>query len=572
MALPAARSDLLLDTFAARRAQLPLRVVIALSLVLVFGQIAGWAFSAGWLAVYLGLQGLEVFLQGKGRVTRPLALGLMIVNSLVFGGFALVGPVVQGGWGAANGTCLLAGGLLNAALNSQKSRPLFFAAVGPYAFYLLAVMPGLGLLFGSGPLNAFCAVMAGLMVVVISISIWRTAARALDAEADARARAEAADAAKSAFVAMVSHELRTPISAILAGAAKSDGSPRDSATPGDLGLIRDSALMMRTLLNDLLDLAKLEAGRMGVEEMAFDLRRLVLDTTRFWRPEARRRGLRFRIEGARSLPRWVSGDPTRIKQVLNNLFSNALKFTETGGVTLRLTAAEADGAWRLGLAVADTGPGMTAEQTARLFTAFEQLGDATSRTHGGTGLGLKISRELARLMGGDLTVESQAGVGSTFHLSIPAAPAEAPVESEAPSSAAAFDGQKLRALIVDDHDVNRRAFSLMLEGAFEVAVAVDGAEALEMLEREPFDVVLLDINMPGLDGHETARRLRATEGPNRHVAVIALSGSVAADETGRCLASGMNAFVMKPVQASELFAALAAVLEGESEDVAEAAA
>jgi CheY-like chemotaxis protein/anti-sigma regulatory factor (Ser/Thr protein kinase) len=304
---------------------------------------------------------------------------------------------------------------------------------------------------------------------------------------------------------------------------------------------------------------------MGAEAVDFDLRRLTLETVRFWAPEARRKALAFRLEGSKRLPAWVNSDPTRLRQILNNLLSNALKFTDTGSITLSV-AVHGE---RLALTVSDTGPGMGPDQLGRLFTAYGQASDSIARTHGGTGLGLQISRELARLMGGDITVASAPGEGAAFTIDLPLRRAE-PVVVLAEASGAS---EGLRVLIADDHEINRRAFSLILEPVCAVvALAEDGRQALDILAHEPFDLVLMDLNMPRLNGMQATRALRALPGPNQIVPVIALSASVSPTEQQACLAAGMNAFVMKPVEAQELFRAIEAVLTTAAVELVEAVA
>lgn len=316
--------------------------------------------------------------------------------------------------------------------------------------------------------------------------------------------------------------------------------------------------MMRGLLDDLLDLSKIEVGRMEVESGAFDLRALISDAVRMWRPEARAKGLRLRVEGARSLPEWVEGDPTRIRQVLNNLISNALKFTVEGSITLRLSADRAAGdGWALQVAVADTGPGMTPDQVDRLFTPFDQLDAGTARKHGGSGLGLAISRELARLMGGDLTASSAPREGAIFTLALTLPAAEAPAAARAP------DAVEARVLVVDDHAVNRQAIALVLAPLGIVPeTAASAEEGLERLAHEVFDIVLMDVYMPDMDGREATRRLRAEAGPNQTVPVIAITASATERDWEACSAAGMTGHVAKPIDPAQLYAALDAALSG----------
>lgn len=554
------------DVLLARRGQLRLRLGMMAVIAVCCTPTVGWPVSLAWTVAYLGLQ---VFETACMRLTRSalLILAILHLNSWVFGAFALTGPIFTGPWGLAGGVGLLAGALINTALSNQRSTLGFAAAAIPFAIYL-AALPIMGVRMGGNADQLVVLVLASGLLVAATVMFWRSSSRALAAERAARARAEEADAAKSAFVAMVSHELRTPISAIMAGAEALDAEQAPKAQLANKQLIVDAARMMRFLLNDLLDHSKLEAGRMGIEEIAFDLRRLVRDTVRFWRPEAHARGLKLRLEGARHLPRWIASDPTRIRQVLNNLFSNALKFTDEGFVTLGIQVRPADKGLALTLTVSDTGAGMSHAQAEGLFRPFAQADATIARTHGGTGLGLTISRELARLMDGDLSVASVAGEGSAFAFSITALPAEAPADAE--SAPQPDERLGLRILVADDHEVNRRAFNLLLTPIAERVVAVaDGLEAVEAAATEAFDLVLLDLNMPRMNGLEAAARLRANHGPD--LAIVALTASVNPADVAACLAAGMDAFVAKPVETDELYRVIGEVLDAKSQPAVAAA-
>jgi CheY-like chemotaxis protein len=355
---------------------------------------------------------------------------------------------------------------------------------------------------------------------------------------------------------MISHELRTPISAILAGAARLHGEVPEPSSKMHAQLIADAGGLMRTLLNDLLDFSRLEAGRMSVEKSPFNLRQSLSDTLRLWRPELARKGLKFRVTGASTVPQWVTGDAMRLKQVLNNLLSNAAKFTGRGGVAVTLRTEHVGDQARLIIDVVDTGPGIPEAAIARLFTPFDQLDETVVRQHGGSGLGLAISRELARLMGGDLTASNEPSQGARFRLSVLLEPADTPALRPLGPSISG-----LRVLVVDDHVVNRRAVELILQPfGVEATLAESGEEALELLGSEVFDAVLMDVYMPGLDGRETTRRLRASASPNRDAPVIAVTASATVKDWEACTAAGMNAHVAKPIDPTELFTALSQVL------------
>ncbi|MFZ5669601.1 MAG: ATP-binding protein [Pseudomonadota bacterium] len=552
----------------ARRRHLTVRVVTALVVGAALHFSLGWWQTWVWAAVYVASQLLEAWMAPRllaGPLETPTdaanrAIILFSPGALVFGGLAVALWASVPDYGPALGVAIVASAMINLVALSRGSRIVFAATATPYGLYLVT-MPLMDYGRIAGPLLTTMMIAVGLIMLNI-LGAWVSTEHARRAQQEAafeaerrRAEAEAAVEAKSAYLAAISHELRTPISAILAGAAELE---RTGAGAGraQARLIRGAGQMMRTLLDDLLDLSKIEAGRMAVETVDFDLRTLISEAVRMWRAEARAKGLRLRVEGARGLPGWVKGDPTRIRQVLNNLISNAIKFTAEGSVTLKLASAPADaGAAAVTLAVADTGPGMSPGQIERLFTPFEQLEAGTARKHGGSGLGLAISRELARLMGGELSVASAQGEGAVFALSLVLDAAEPPAAAQAP------DAVEARVLVIDDHIVNRQAIALILAPlGVTPQTAASAEEGLERLAHEPFDVVLMDVYMPDMDGREATRRLRAGGGPNSGTPVIAITASATERDWEACRAAGMDAHVAKPIEPAELYAALDRVL------------
>jgi signal transduction histidine kinase/ActR/RegA family two-component response regulator len=555
----------------ARRGNTFLRVLATLIIAAILHVFVGMRWIWIWAGVYAAAQLVELWLS-RGLMTRleagvrdwrRTAMAVMpVITSTIFGFVALPLFASHERFAPTLGGLVLAGALLNVIVVNGSLRSATISAAAPHVIYLLIVPIVARAANPHAPLAY--ALWFGVILLIVSVAVAsRTLEKALRAEAAAkeeaerrRHEAEEAVAAKSAFVAMISHELRTPISAILAGAARLHGDAPDAASRTHAQLIGDAGAMMRTLLNDLLDLSRLDAGRMAVEQSPFDLRQSMADTLRLWRPDAQKKGLRLRVEGAANLPRWVAGDSMRLRQVLNNLLSNAIKFTPRGAVTVRLAVREAGGRMRLEVMVSDTGQGLSDEQVGRLFTPFDQLTSAVVRQHGGSGLGLVISRELARLMGGDLTVTSQLGQGSRFRLEVAIHAAE-PQDDRI--GGAAIDGA--RVLVVDDHMVNRRAMELVLQSfGIQPTLAESGERALELLGSEVFDVLLMDVYMPGMDGRDATRRLRASEGPNRDIPVIAVTASATSKDWEACNAAGMNAHVAKPIDPSQLHAALSQVL------------
>ena len=540
-----------------RRNQVPLRLFVILVLCAAMAWRPGFGFLLGWTIAYLlaqvvELQALRRFLSGP----RPSsAVGFNLITDLlmatVFGWVAI--PLWQVGTpaAAAAATLLISGSILTALMGAEGCFTAFLSAVAPHMIYL-CILPVVGGSLGD-PVTPYFMIGTGLLSLVLAMAfLWSR--KAMQAERSARLTAEAQTAAKSAFVAMVSHELRTPINALLNGASALE---RDAE--GDraaASLIADAGAMMKTLLNDLLDYSKIEAGRMEVEIVDYDLPALLLGTAQLWRGEARTKGIKLELKGKKTLPQWVRGDPMRLRQILNNLLSNAIKFTAEGGVTMSLAVRGAPGERELTIDIVDTGRGLTDDQVERLFKAYDQLGAETARNFGGTGLGLSISRDLARLMGGSLSAARDDGGGARFTLTIPAPEgvSPAPVDLSGSGLQAVEDAPLI--LVVDDHDINRRTLRGMLEAfGARVETAEDAEIALAACNSRVFDAILMDVRMPGVDGLEATRRLRA-EGLNRETPVIAVTGAVGAGDLEARGAAGMTGCVEKPVSATQLYAAL----------------
>jgi len=376
---------------------------------------------------------------------------------------------------------------------------------------------------------------------------------------EARLGAESASQAKSAFLANMSHELRTPFNGMLGMLSLLESSPLNAEQADHLRTARESATHLLDILNDILDMSKLESGRLELSPAPMDLHRLVRDVESLMSLSAAPKGLSLQAEIGPDVPAWVLADGTRLKQILFNLVANAVKFTAQGSVRVTVNAEPAqDGRSLVHVDVSDTGIGLDAEALGRLFQRFSQADASTARQFGGTGLGLEISRSLARMMGGDITVRSTPGQGSTFSVSLPLPLATAPATVAAPPGPPGV-ARPLRILVVDDHPVNRKFMQLLLQRmGHEVRLAVDGADAVgQVMEALP-DLVLMDIHMPVVDGIEATRQLRALPLPAGGVQIVALSADAYKTTRDQVFAVGMNGFLAKPVQPDDVEALLLA--------------
>lgn len=384
---------------------------------------------------------------------------------------------------------------------------------------------------------------------------------------EARKKAEVANEAKTAFLANISHEVRTPLNAVLGMAQVLEQSDLGPAQKEQVEAILEAGKTLLAVVNDVLDISKIEAGRFEISPIEKDLRHVMRRTCRIWEPRAVEKGLDFDLRIAPDLPGLLRFDPVRVRQCVANLISNAIKFTKDGAVTVEVgwRAKEAKDV-AVTIAVQDTGIGLDDETITRLFTPFTQADASVSRTHGGTGLGLAIARQLAQLMGGDVTVESQPGKGSCFTFEFAAVPAE-----EVKGGKRALRKldtlpevgwrEGLKVLLADDHPLNRKVARLFLE-PFGVCVeeACNGKEALALLEKSAFDVLLLDAYMPELDGLETLKRLRASGESWASMPVIALTADAMTGDRERYLAAGMDGYVAKPIDQRALASEISRVM------------
>ena len=385
----------------------------------------------------------------------------------------------------------------------------------------------------------------------------------------ALAEAEQANRAKSEFLANMSHEIRTPLNGIVAGAdmlARADLDPRAQEL---VRIIASSGATLERLLTDILDLARIEAGRIAIESTTFQLGELVRTTAALAKLQADEKGVAVKVEVEAEVDRAFHGDPYRIRQVLLNLLSNAVKFTERGSVTVQAQGLPG-GCVRV--TVRDTGIGFKPEMKEQLFGRFHQADGSITRRFGGTGLGMTISRELTQLMGGVLDAEGAEGEGASFWFDLPLMPAEMADEAEEAVLAEAPD-RPLRVLLADDHPTNRKVIELMLEDLAEVVSVENGAEALMALGNDNFDIVLMDMQMPVMDGLEATRRIRETEAALGRgcVPLIMLTANALPEHVAASHAAGADRHLEKPVTLAGLLEAMNEVLSVEDGEAFEAA-
>jgi signal transduction histidine kinase/ActR/RegA family two-component response regulator len=464
-----------------------------------------------------------------------------------------------GQFGHALALALLVSGyvLVFAQLRSSPRQAMVISS--PYSVAALVIAASL---WGTPTFWQFLAVVpftaAGLVVLVMMTMLREERIRAFqehqahlieELEA-ARDRANAANDAKSSFLGVISHELRTPMNGVL-GAAQLLGATRLEPTQREyLSIIRNSGDNLLSLLNDILDMTKIEAGKMTFEIVDVSIEDLHKRVTGPFQAQAEAKGLTFATRFDGDIPSVVRGDPLRVCQVIHNLLSNAVKFTDRGEVSYVVRGERLDGdRVRFDFEVTDSGAGISPEDLARLFQPFTQVDGSSTRRFGGTGLGLTIARRMANIMGGDIKVTSIVGAGSTFTFSVETDVVEWARQTAAePIHAEVADGQALNVLVVEDHPVNRMILEAWLGSAGHASVSAEnGQVAVAMAEVQTFDLIVMDVNMPVMDGLTATRAIRAGDGANRETPIVVLSASARSEDHVAGLDAGADAYLNKPI-------------------------
>jgi signal transduction histidine kinase/ActR/RegA family two-component response regulator len=388
---------------------------------------------------------------------------------------------------------------------------------------------------------------------------------------EARRKAEEANRAKSEFLANMSHEIRTPMTVVLGAVEQLQDTVLSPEQGPLLDMAKNSALALMELLGDILDFSMIEANKVVLDHHPFCLREWAESSIAILLSEARRRGLDLPLEVAQEVPEVVVADSHRLRQVLVNLVGNALKFTEQGKVKVRIELTADDLNRRMvGFAVSDTGIGISKDNMEHIFSSFSQADASTTRKYGGTGLGLAICKQLVERMGGEIRVTSEPGKGSTFSFTVPLVVADEQAEQKTPEptgppeppACGTLDWTPQVLVVEDDKDIRNLVVLLLKSRGWQASVATGGKEALHRLESDTFDLVLMDWQMPDMDGREVTRAIREKEkGSAKHLPIIALTGHARKDDRERCLEAGMDDYLTKPFSTVQLFAAMERLLQ-----------
>ncbi len=530
-------------------ANLAIAPLLAIALV-AYAWNGAWGQSGATLLMAVASVASLAWYRRSGNLTKPFRLSLAAAG-LMFASAALAQTPAD-----ITNVCFLAVIPLLSALNlspaETKRWTLGVIALG--AAILIAADGGLTVAY-TDPHPLFSAGFNFLMMVLVLAGFAR-----VYAEASTRAfhEAQSADRAKSTFLATISHEIRTPMNGVIGLTEAMLTEPMAPSQRENLLVVQRSGKLLVSLINDLLDVTKAEAGKLSIDHHDFDLTRLLDDVRALFEPAAHAKALKLRFELDPSAPTALRGDSMRLNQVLNNLVNNAVKFTEAGEVRVRVRSV---GPGQVHFEIGDTGIGITPEQLPRLFTAFEQGDGSTTRRFGGTGLGLALAQQLVTLMGGHIEVASARGQGTRFGFTLTFEPGARQRVELTPPTGLTFIRSTQQVLVVDDNPINLAVAAQLVEKAgFRALKASSAREALEVLAAHPIKLVLMDCHMPDVDGFEATERIRALKSEVAQVPIVALTASTLPEDLAQCRRSGMNEVLIKPVSLNALTALLQRLL------------
>jgi signal transduction histidine kinase/CheY-like chemotaxis protein len=539
------------------------RLAITGLVALAAAPILPLAWVAGWIAASLAVTAAEHWLVARRGYVGSDAAGVAVTFAISVVSAAAAYELIQHGEGGGRffAVALIGFTTVQILLRYFTSTTLFLAAASPQVAILAVTCWGIASrhLAAENHLRALTPVA---VLAVYALLLFPTRKRLADAWRrleTAKTAAEQASQTKSKFLATMSDEIRTPLNGVLGMAQAMSREPLSATQRERLSVIRRSGETLASILNDVLDLSRIEQGQLKLETVEFDMEHVTRGAAATFGPLAAAKGLAFEFSIGEAARGAFRGDSVRLRQILYNLVSNAVKFTEAGGVAVSVSYAGG----MLVLEVADSGVGISDDKLPLLFEKFVQGDASTTRRHGGAGLGLALCKRLAELMGGRIDVSSVRGKGSLFTARLPMTQVTPGARAPAGEPCGASEPPRLRVLAAEDNEVNQLVLrTLLSQAGLEATVVANGAEAVEAWAHGAWDVILMDVQMPVMDGVDATREIRARElgQGRRRTPIIAVTANAMPHQVSEYLAAGMDAVAVKPLDVPSLFAAMAQVL------------